>query len=215
MARLRSVPDRRAEYRLQAAGYALIAGIDEAGRGPLAHKVVAAAVILPARFRRRGIDDSKRLSATKREQLAALIKAEALAWAIGEASVAEIDELNILQATRLAALRAVRALDPAPHALLLDALLLDVELPQLSMVRADAQCLVVAAASILAKVHRDHLMQEAELLYPGYGFAQHKGYPTREHLAALHILGPSPIHRRTFAPVRALLHTYNNDTIED
>ncbi|KLU61074.1 ribonuclease HII [Peptococcaceae bacterium CEB3] len=183
-------------------GFLLVAGLDEAGRGPLAGPVFAAACILPARFRLPGLNDSKLLSVKKREALFPLIQAQALAWAVAEASVEEIDSLNILQATKLAMVRAVDALRVKPHYLLIDALELPLALPQRGLIGGDRLSASIAAASILAKVERDKLMERLDALYPGYGFARHKGYGTREHLQALQELGPCPAHRRSFAPVR-------------
>lgn len=184
----------------------LIAGVDEAGRGPLAGPVSAAAVILDPARPIEGLDDSKRLSAPRREALVVRIKERALAWSVAWATVEEIDRLNILQASLLAMQRAVAALDPAPLHVLVDgnrcpAFHCSAE----AVVGGDARLASIAAASILAKVARDHLMLELDGHHPGYGLAAHKGYPTRAHLEALARLGPSAVHRRSFAPVRALL----------
>jgi ribonuclease HII len=182
---------------------ALIAGVDEAGRGPLAGPVVAAAVILDPARPIAGLADSKALSPERRAELAAAIRGRALAWAVAAASVEEIDALNILNASLLAMQRAVTALRPAPRRALVDgnrAPRLDCEIR--TIVRGDASEPAISAASILAKVERDGLMTALETHYPGYGFAQHKGYPTAAHLAALDVLGVSPVHRRSFAPVR-------------
>jgi ribonuclease HII len=183
-----------------------LAGVDEVGRGPLAGDVVAAAVILDPARPIIGLRDSKKLSAARREELGAQIREQALAWSVARASVAEIDELNILQASMLAMHRAVRALDPQPAYVLVDGN----RLPRWDyasepVVKGDDRVPAIAAASILAKVQRDGELQELELRYPGYGFAAHKGYPTPAHLAALRKLGVTPVHRRSFAPVRALL----------
>ena len=183
-----------------------VAGVDEVGRGPLAGDVVAAAVILDPARPIAGLRDSKKLSATRREQLAELIKAQALAWSVARASVAEIDELNILQASLLAMHRAVQGLDPQPFYVLVDGN----RLPRWNyaseaVVKGDDRVAAIAAASILAKVQRDGELLELEKQYPGYGFAAHKGYPTPAHLTALQTLGVSPVHRRSFAPVRARL----------
>lgn len=185
----------------------LIAGCDEAGRGPLAGPVIAAAVILPADAVLIGLADSKQLSATQRERLAEQIRQQALAWAIGEATVAEIDHLNILQATLLAMRRAVLALAVVPQQLLVDGnrLPTDLPCPARAVVRGDQTVPCISAASILAKTWRDRLMTDLEPHYPGYGFAQHKGYGTRQHLAALARLGVTPLHRRRFAPVQRAL----------
>ena len=187
------------EQEYQWAG--LVCGIDEAGRGPLAGPVVAGAVILPADCRILYLNDSKKLSEKRREELFLEIKEKAVSWAVGIASPEEIDEINILQATYRAMRQAVGQLNPAPGVLLNDAVTIP-ELPesltQVPIIKGDAKSVSIAAASILAKVTRDHLMAEYDKLYPGYGFAKHKGYGTAAHIAALRELGPSPIHRRTF-----------------
>tara|TARA_R110002072_G_scaffold84388_10_gene191369 strand:+ start:173 stop:772 length:600 start_codon:yes stop_codon:yes gene_type:complete len=183
-----------------------VAGVDEVGRGPLAGEVVAAAVILDPQRPVEGLRDSKKLSAPRREVLAALIRERALAWCIASATVAEIDELNILQASLLAMQRAVHGLQPQPGYVLVDGN----RLPRWDyasepVVRGDDRVPAIAAASILAKVTRDRALIELESLYPGYGFAAHKGYPTAAHLQALQTLGVTPVHRRSFAPVKKLL----------
>lgn len=181
------------------------AGVDEAGRGPLAGPVVAAAVLVPRRCRLPGVDDSKRLTPEEREQAAGLIR-ERCAWAIGVAGVEEIDRLNILRATFLAMERAIRNLPQPAGGVLVDGKFFTCELaiPAETIVRGDSRFCEIAAASILAKTHRDALMREYELEFPGYGFAHHFGYATPEHLERLADLGPSPIHRRSFAPIRDL-----------
>lgn len=246
------------ESRARAMGYRRVAGVDEAGRGPLAGPVVAAAVVLPPDFPTEGLDDSKALSPAARDRAFSSITSGAAAWAVAAASPGEIDRLNVLHASLLAMRRAVEALSPPP-----DFVFVDGDLPVLPsglcpyrprrsagrrprrplpgllfrapdgppgclfaaeagctgegrrgrgsiwcaigqepVVGGDGLCLSIMAASILAKVSRDRLMEEYDRLHPGYGFAAHKGYPTREHLAALRRLGPSPIHRRTFRGVR-------------
>ena len=194
------------EENLRAAGCEHVAGVDEAGVGPLAGPVVAAAVIFEAGTAFPGVDDSKRLDRETREAMAAEIRARARAVSIGIAEVHEIDHLNIYHAGLLAMRRAVEALSVSPQHLLIDARSLP-ELPveQSPIIGGDHLCFSIAAASILAKTHRDRLMQDLDQLYPGYELARHKGYPTPEHKAALRRLGPSPIHRRSFAFVRALL----------
>lgn len=184
----------------------LVCGIDEAGRGPLAGPVVAAAVILVADRPIAGLRDSKQLSAAQRERLAAAIRDRALAWALGRAEPAEIDRLNILGATLLAMRRALEGLAVPPARALVDgnrcpALPCDCE----AIVRGDASVPAISAASILAKVARDAEMRDLDTAWPGYGFAVHKGYPTRQHLEALARLGPCAVHRRSFGPVRRVV----------
>jgi ribonuclease HII len=184
----------------------VVAGVDEAGRGPLAGPVYAAAVILDPARPIAGLADSKTLTAQRREELAAIIREDSRAWAVACASVAEIDSLNILQASLLAMQRAVAGLTVAPHLALVDGN----QSPRLAcavrtVVRGDATEPAISAASILAKVSRDSEMLRLDQLYPRYGFARHKGYPTAEHRAALRQLGPSPAHRRSFRPVTECL----------
>jgi ribonuclease HII len=190
------------EKKLWAQGFGLLAGLDEAGRGPLAGPVVAAACILPPKFFLPGLNDSKKLSESKREKLYGQICAQALDYSLGSAEPAEIDALNILEATRLAMKRALQGLRQQPHYLLLDALDLPFcVLPQLSLIGGDGLSASIAAASILAKVTRDHIMKELHSVYPEYGFSSNKGYGTADHMRALDRLGPCPLHRRSFAPV--------------
>jgi ribonuclease HII len=182
----------------------LIAGVDEAGRGPLAGPVVAAAVILDDQNPIAGLNDSKKLTAARRAQLFDEIRAKALCCSIAEASVAEIDQLNILQATMLAMRRAVEGLRLRPAQVLVDGNRIPVlNVPAEAIVKGDAKVTSIAAASILAKVHRDRLCDDLHARHPGYGFATHKGYPTPDHLQALQNLGPCPDHRQSFGPVRA------------
>jgi ribonuclease HII len=182
-----------------------VAGVDEAGRGPLAGPVVAAAVILDPARPLAGLRDSKQLSARQREYLYGAIVAGAVAWATGRAEVEEIDRINILQATLLAMQRAVAALQPAAEFAIIDGNRCPVlPIPARAVVRGDSLVPAISAASILAKVTRDREMVELDLRYPGYGLAQHKGYPSKAHIAALEALGPSPQHRRSFAPVRRI-----------
>lgn len=185
----------------------LIAGVDEVGRGPLAGAVVTAAVILDPLKPIEGLADSKKLSEARREVLAEIIKERALAWAIGRAEVEEIDSLNILQATLLAMQRAVEALQPTPDHALIDGNRCPPNLPCSSdfVIQGDGKIDAISAASILAKVTRDREMVELDKQYPGYGLAGHKGYPTKAHIQALTELGVTPIHRRTFGPVRRTL----------
>lgn len=184
----------------------LLAGVDEAGRGPLAGPVVAAAVILDDLQPIDGLNDSKVLTPRRREQLFDQIRARALCCSIAQASVEEIDRLNILQATMLAMQRAVDGLRLRPHRVLVDGNRLPVlKVPAEAIVRGDSKVKAISAASILAKVHRDRLCMELHALHPQYGFDGHKGYPTPAHLAALRAHGACPQHRRSFAPVRELL----------
>jgi ribonuclease HII len=184
----------------------LTAGIDEVGRGPLAGPVMAAAVILDPRNPIDGLADSKALTPAHRETLAREIRANAIAWALGSASVEEIDQLNILQASLLAMSRAVTGLRVAPELALIDGNRAPtLRCPARAIVGGDATVPAISAASIVAKVARDALMTELDAEYPGYGFAQHKGYPTKMHLTALATLGVSSVHRRSFGPVRRCL----------
>ena len=186
----------------------LLAGVDEAGRGPLAGPVVAAAVVFRRPVSLPGLNDSKQVSPRQRETLFRQILLHALIG-IGRASESVIDEINIYQATRLAMREAVLALPQTPGLVLVDGKIsLDLPLPQRGIVGGDAQSACIAAASIVAKVHRDHWMREMDQVYPDYGFARHKGYPTRGHLEQLRIHGTSPIHRRSFAPVREVESFY-------
>jgi ribonuclease HII len=183
-----------------------VAGVDEVGRGPLCGAVVTAAVILDPARPILGLNDSKKLSEARREQLFDEICEKALAWCIARAEVEEIDQLNILQATMLAMQRAVEGLSVTPKLALIDGNRCPaLKVPSAAVVKGDSQVPAIAAASILAKVSRDREMQLLDAQYPGYGIAAHKGYPTPVHLEALRRLGPTPIHRRSFAPVRALL----------
>ena len=176
-----------------------ICGIDEAGRGPLAGPVAAAAVILPPDRDISFLNDSKKLSPKKREELFDIIRAEAVAFSVTLIDAQRIDEINILQATYEAMRQAVSGLQTRPDVLVNDAVTIPgIDLPQAAVVKGDAKCISVAAASILAKVTRDRLMEEYDALYPGYGFAKHKGYGTAAHIEAIRTLGPCPIHRRSF-----------------
>jgi ribonuclease HII len=193
-------------FEAPARSAARLCGVDEAGRGPLAGPVVAAAVILDPARPIDGLRDSKALAPRRRESLAAAIRAHALAWSVAQASVEEIDRLNILQATLLAMRRAVEALRPAAHYALVDGNQLPpLAIPACAVIGGDAKEPAISAASILAKTHRDALMAAFDTVHPGYGFAEHAGYGTPDHLIRLRRLGPCPLHRRSFAPVRALL----------
>jgi len=192
----------RFERAARQSGWTRIAGIDEAGRGALFGPVVAAAVILNPKRRIVGLDDSKKLASDRRAELAERIREHAVAWAVAEVDAARIDAWNIYQASRQAMTAALEQLTIAPDYLLIDAMELDVLIEQKSLIKGDARSVSIAAASILAKTHRDTRLDEWDSVYPGYGFAQHKGYGTPEHLAALKRLGPTPLHRHSFAPVR-------------
>lgn len=201
-------PTLRYERKLWAQGVLYVAGADEAGRGALAGPVYAAAVILPADIARqlKGVRDSKQLRAAQREALAPRIRQKALAWAVASASVDEIDAINILQASHLATRRALEALHIPPQHLLLDAVrLAAVNLPQTPLVGGDARCLSISAASVLAKTARDAELCRLHAEFPHYGFAEHKGYATAAHRAAIATHGPCIHHRRSFAPMKAPL----------
>ncbi len=191
----------RYEKRAWESGARLVAGVDEVGRGSLFGCVVAAAVILDPAYRVRGLRDSKLLLPERREVLAERIREHAVAWAVAAVDAARIDQINIYHASRAAMRDAVLQLAPAPDHLLIDALKIDCELPQNAIIHGDALSASIAAASILAKVERDRMMCEWDAVFPQYGLASHKGYSTPKHLAALRELGPTPLHRQSFAPV--------------
>lgn len=197
----------RFESELWEQGHTHIAGVDEAGRGPLAGPVVAAAAILPKGWKLEGLDDSKKIAdEARRDELAEAIKRGAVAWAVGQADAAEIDRLNIRRASLLAMHRAVQGLGVQPDYVLLDAFTIpECTLPQRGIIKGDSLSLSIAAASVLAKTTRDRLMRELDAQYPGYGLAEHKGYPTAEHVQSIREKGVLPIHRRSFAPVREAL----------
>jgi ribonuclease HII len=207
------IPDYVREQELQGKGYKAVAGVDEAGRGPLAGPVVAGAVILPqdpelvAELIRRGLRDSKKVSEKRREQLYDFITEHASSWAVALVSEKMIDEINIFQATLRAMREAVEKLAPSPDHLLIDgnATLHGIYIDQTALPKADERIISVSAASILAKVTRDRLLDQLDLEYPCYGFARHKGYGTKQHLDALREIGPCPIHRRSFEPIRSML----------
>jgi ribonuclease HII len=207
-------PNLDEEDKLKSQGYELIAGIDEAGRGALAGPVVAGAVILPhpANLPWLGlVRDSKELTSRKRESLFDLITKEAVAVGIGIVPSQVIDSINILKATKLAMMQAVEKLPKQPSFLIIDRVTLSqCPIPQRGITRGDKLCLSIACASIVAKVTRDRMMEEFDQIYPGYGFAQHKGYGTGEHISCLRKLGPSPIHRLYFAPVRNIVASQNS-----
>ena len=223
----KQVPSLEEETALLSQGYSFIAGVDEAGRGSLAGPVVAAAVILPIgdlapyHFSPAeclecfaGVRDSKQVTARERERLYDVVMQHALAVGVGIGPVEMIDERNILQATKYAMRDAIAQLTTPPQALLLDAIHLpDLELLQRSIIKGDALCLSIAAASIIAKVTRDRMMVQLHKLFPAYGFAKHKGYGTEEHLIALREHGASPHHRRSFAPVRELYGLFQEEDL--
>jgi len=199
MSRLCSSRFERAARKL---GWTRVAGLDEAGRGALFGPVVAAAVILNPKRRIVGLDDSKKLTPERRNDLAERIRDYALAWAVAEIDAQRIDAWNIYQASRQAMTAALQQLSIPPDYLLIDAMQLDVLIEQKSLIRGDAKSISIAAASILAKTHRDARMEEWDAVYPLYGLARHKGYGTPDHLEALRLHGPTPLHRHSFAPVR-------------
>jgi ribonuclease HII len=199
---MRRLCSSRFERAARQLGWTRIAGLDEAGRGALFGPVVAAAVILNPKRRIVGLDDSKKLPAERRTQLAERVREYALAWAVAEVDAQRIDAWNIYQASRQAMTAALQQLSIVPDYLLVDAMQLDVLIEQKSIIKGDARSVSIAAASILAKTHRDARMEEWDAIYPQYGLARHKGYATPDHLEALRLHGPTPRHRHSFAPVR-------------
>jgi len=191
------------ERELRARGFHFVAGVDEVGRGSLFGSVFAAAVILAPERPVRGLNDSKLLEPERREILAGRIRERAVAWAVAAVDAATIDCINIYRASKLAMRKAVEALAPAADFVLIDAVPLDLALPQRPLIKGDARCHAIAAASILAKVTRDACMRRWHEVYPAYGLAEHKGYSTPDHLQALEAHGPTPLHRLSFEPVRA------------
>ena len=185
-------------------GIELIAGVDEVGRGPLAGPVVAAAVILPKGSKIPGLNDSKKIPKSKHKEIYEAVLQEAIAIGIGVKDNQVIDQVNIYEATKLAMMEAIGQLDPQPQHLLIDAMKLDLSISQTSIIKGDANSLSIAAASIVAKVTRDQMMEEFDREYPGYDFAQNAGYGTAKHLAGLDQLGVTPIHRRSFEPVKSM-----------
>ena len=192
------------EKELYAQGIDLIAGVDEVGRGPLAGPVVAAAVILPKACKIPGLNDSKKIPKSKHKEIYEAVLQNAIAIGIGVKANQVIDQVNIYEATKLAMMEAIGQLEPQPQHLLIDAMRLDLPIPQTSIIKGDANSLSIAAASIVAKVTRDHMMEEFDKEYPGYDFAQNAGYGTAKHLAGLDKLGVTPIHRRSFEPVKSM-----------
>jgi ribonuclease HII len=207
-------PTEEFERAARRCGYRRIAGIDEAGRGPLAGPVVAAAVVLPTRCRLSGVDDSKQLSEGARNRLYAAILEHAVGVGIGSADVGEIDRLNILKATQLAMRRAIDQLSPSPDYLLVDAVILPgIRISARPVIKGDSLSLSIAAASIIAKVTRDRLMAKYHDMFPEYGFLSHKGYGTTGHLQQLARYGPCSIHRRTFMPVQTVILTGKTESV--
>ena len=192
------------EKELYTQGIQLIAGVDEVGRGPLAGPVVAAAVILPKGCKIPGLNDSKKIPKSKHKEIYEAVLQNAVAIGIGIKDNQVIDQVNIYEATKLAMMEAIGQLEPQPQHLLIDAMRLDLPIPQTSIIKGDANSLSIAAASIVAKVTRDQMMEEFDCEYPGYDFTQNAGYGTANHLAGLHKLGVTPIHRRSFEPVKSM-----------
>ena len=192
------------EKELYAQGIDLIAGVDEVGRGPLAGPVVAAAVILPKACKIPGLNDSKKIPKSKHKEIYEAVLQNAIAIGIGIKDNQVIDQVNIYEATKLAMMEAIGQLEPQPQHLLIDAMKLDLPIPQTSIIKGDANSLSIAAASIVAKVTRDQMMEEFDREYPGYDFAQNAGYGTAKHLAGLDKLGVTPIHRHSFEPVKSM-----------
>ena len=192
------------EKELYTQGIQLIAGVDEVGRGPLAGPVVAAAVILPKACKIPGLNDSKKIPKSKHKEIYEAVLQNAIAIGIGVKDNHVIDQVNIYEATKLAMMEAIGQLEPQPQHLLIDAMKLDLPIPQTSIIKGDANSLSIAAASIVAKVTRDQMMEEFDCEYPGYDFTQNAGYGTANHLAGLHKLGVTPIHRRSFEPVKSM-----------
>ena len=192
------------EKELYTQGIHLIAGVDEVGRGPLAGPVVAAAVILPENCKIPGLNDSKKIPKSKHKEIYEAVLQNAVAIGIGIKDNQVIDQVNIYEATKLAMMEAIGQLEPQPQHLLIDAMKLDLPIPQTSIIKGDANSLSIAAASIVAKVTRDQMMEEFDREYPGYDFAQNAGYGTAKHLAGLDKLGVTPIHRRSFEPIKSM-----------
>ncbi|MFH1452742.1 MAG: ribonuclease HII [Armatimonadota bacterium] len=199
------------EHEFRNQGYKIIAGVDEAGRGPLAGPVVAAAVILPERFDLKGLTDSKKLTALRREKLSKEIKEISLAWHIETVSVEYINEHNILKATLYAMKNCIEKLNPAPDCVLIDGnqTVPGVNIPQKAIIKGDMRCKTISSASILAKVHRDEIMQNLHIRYPLYKFDKNKGYGSKAHLEALKEFGATPCHRKYYAPVAEIINTEN------
>ena len=194
------------EKELYKDGINLICGVDEVGRGPLVGPVVACACILPVNYQLKGLNDSKKLTEKKREELYPLLIKDAISYGIGIIDAKIIDEVNIYEASKLAMLQAISKLSVKPEHVLIDAMKLDLDIPSTSIIHGDALSLSIAAASVIAKVTRDHMMMELDEKYPMYGFKEHKGYPTKKHLEALKKYGPLDNYRFTYRPVRDLIN---------
>lgn len=194
------------EKDLYKKGIELIAGVDEVGRGPLCGPVVACACILPKNYKLDGLNDSKKLTEKKREQLYEVLVNEAISYGIGIISPKRIDEVNIYQATKEAMYEAINNLNPKPEHVLIDAMPLDLDVPSTSIIKGDAKSLSIAAASVIAKVTRDRMMIELDKKYPEYGFASHKGYPTKKHIEAVKQYGVLDFYRFTFSPISDLIN---------
>lgn len=193
------------EHELYEKNIDLIAGVDEVGRGPLIGPVVASAVILPKNYKLKGLTDSKKLSEKKRNEFYKIIKRDALSIGIGIISEEKIDEVNIYKATKLAMKEAINNLKIKPQHILIDAMPLDIDIPTTSIIKGDAKSESIAAASVIAKVTRDSMMYELDKKYPQYGFCNHKGYPTKKHIEAIHEYGLIPGYRKTYAPIKDLV----------
>ena len=200
-----SLNNKRYEEKYMSEGYKLIAGVDEVGRGPLVGPVVAASVILPDDYVLDGLTDSKKLSEKKREYFYKIINKDAIAIGIGEVSSEEIDKINIYEATKLAMKKAINNLNVKPDLILTDAMKLDLDMPVVPIIKGDLKSQTISAASIIAKVYRDNLMKELDILYPYYGFKNNKGYPTKDHIEAIKKYGIIKEHRKTYGPVKEYL----------
>lgn len=200
-------PNRKFEKKLNKKGFILVAGVDEAGKGSWAGPIVAAAVILDPKIKIKGVKDSKLLSVLQRKDLFQEIKNKAIAFGVGEVSAAMIDKIGITAANKLAMQRAIEKLNPKPQYILVDAVKLELEIPSEAIIDGDYKITSIAAASIIAKVHRDSLMEKLDEKFPHYSFKQHKGYGTNHHFHMLNQYGPCEIHRKTFKPIKDLLNS--------
>lgn len=203
------------EHELNEQGVKLIAGVDEVGRGPLCGPVVTCACILPVDYHLDGLNDSKKVSEKKREKLYEILIKDAISYSIGISSPKRIDEINILEATKEAMIKAISNLSVRPEHVLIDAVKLDLEIPNTSIIKGDANSASIAAASIIAKVTRDRMMYELDKKYPEYGYASHKGYPTKKHIEAVKRYGVKDFYRFTFTPINELVKDNVNNNKED